>query len=137
MKIAEDFKEKLTPEDPIVLHWIKLLEDFEENLDLLKKLLSEAMTVSLTTRKTYHALFELCLKWETKGISVDSRNGQVKSFFHFTSLVTGTLETKSFSSQKLLVIESFFRLEMLSFRLKNVQIEWLEIVDVLINDKYR
>lgn len=47
MKIAEDFKEKISDEDPIVLHWIKMLQDFEQNLELLKKLLSDAMTVCL------------------------------------------------------------------------------------------
>jgi hypothetical protein len=47
LKIAEDFKEKISEDDPILLHWIKMLEDFEQNIDLLKKLLSDAMTVSL------------------------------------------------------------------------------------------
>jgi hypothetical protein len=47
LKIAEDFKEKISEVDPILLHWIKMLEDFEQNIDLLKKLLSDAMTVSL------------------------------------------------------------------------------------------
>ncbi len=45
MKIAEDFKEKISEDDPIVLHWITLLEDFQQNIELLKKLLSDAMTV--------------------------------------------------------------------------------------------
>ncbi|CAF3428145.1 unnamed protein product [Rotaria socialis] len=44
LKIAEDFKEKISDDDPIVLHWISMLQDFEENLELLKKLLSDAMT---------------------------------------------------------------------------------------------
>ncbi|CAF1088574.1 unnamed protein product [Rotaria sordida] len=44
MKIAEDFKEKISEDDPIVLHWIKILQDFHQNLELLKKLLSDAMT---------------------------------------------------------------------------------------------
>jgi hypothetical protein len=45
LKIAEDFKEKISEDDPIVLHWITLLEDFQQNIELLKKLLSDAMTV--------------------------------------------------------------------------------------------
>ena len=45
MKIAEDFQEKISADDPIILHWIDLLEDFEQKIELLKKLLSEAMTV--------------------------------------------------------------------------------------------
>jgi hypothetical protein len=47
LKIAEDFKEKIDEDDPIVLYWIDMLEDFEQNMELLKKLLSEAMTVCL------------------------------------------------------------------------------------------
>ncbi len=45
MKIAEDLKEKIADDDPIVLHWIEMLKDFEQNIELLEKLLSDAMTV--------------------------------------------------------------------------------------------
>jgi len=45
LKIAEDLKEKISDDDPIVLHWIEMLNDFEQNIQLLEKLLSDAMTV--------------------------------------------------------------------------------------------
>ncbi len=45
MKITEDLKEKISDDDPIVLYWIKMLNDFEQNIELLEKLLSDAMTV--------------------------------------------------------------------------------------------
>jgi len=45
LKIAEDLKEKISDDDPIVLHWIKMLNDFEQNIELLEKLMSDAMTV--------------------------------------------------------------------------------------------
>jgi hypothetical protein len=45
LKITEDLKEKISDDDPIVLYWIKMLNDFEQNIELLEKLLSDAMTV--------------------------------------------------------------------------------------------
>jgi hypothetical protein len=35
----------MSDDDPIVLHWIEMLKDFEQNIQLLEKLLSDAMTV--------------------------------------------------------------------------------------------
>ncbi|CAF1139632.1 unnamed protein product [Adineta steineri] len=44
LKIAEDFKEKISSDDPIVCYWIEMLTNFEQNIELLEKLLSDAMT---------------------------------------------------------------------------------------------
>ncbi|CAF1514427.1 unnamed protein product, partial [Adineta ricciae] len=44
LRIAEDFNDKVSPNDPVLCYWIKILKDFEQNINLLEKLLSDAMT---------------------------------------------------------------------------------------------
>ncbi|CAF1165003.1 unnamed protein product, partial [Didymodactylos carnosus] len=44
LKIAEDFKYKLPENDAVLEHWLTILNEFQQHLDMLKKLLSDAMT---------------------------------------------------------------------------------------------
>ncbi|UJR29306.1 hypothetical protein I4U23_010520 [Adineta vaga] len=44
LRIAEDFNDKIASDDPVLCYWIQMLKDFEQNINLLEKLLSDAMT---------------------------------------------------------------------------------------------
>ena len=44
--IAEDFAEKISSNDPVLLYWIGLLDEFQGIIHLLEKFLSDAMTVN-------------------------------------------------------------------------------------------
>ena len=35
--LIEDFEEKISDDDSIVLHWIDILQEFEQNIHLLNK----------------------------------------------------------------------------------------------------